>query len=133
MRPSNDIIFRALGRYSYSALTKDLHGGTFLYADDDDLTDRHDEFDDPHQSLLRRAPPAPMPFIGPRITMHTYPGGAEAGSCLHEIFEHIDFRAPETEETQVHFSAVITKQLERFGLPVSTLRDELFLCISQAS
>ena len=63
--------------------------------------------------------------------MHTYPGGAEAGSYF-EIFEHIDFRAPETEETQVHFSAVITKQPERFGLPVSTLRDELLLGISQA-
>lgn len=122
----------AWGRYSYSSLTRDLHGGTELYADDDELTDRHDEFDDPHQTLMRRTPPAPVPFVGPRITLHTYPGGAEAGSCLHEIFEHIDFRAPEKEETQAHFSAVITQQLERFGLPVPALRDELLQGVSQA-
>ncbi|MCG9759945.1 exodeoxyribonuclease V subunit beta [Pseudoalteromonas sp. S4498] len=51
-------------------------------------------------------------------TSYTFPKGAKPGSCLHEIFELIDFTAPNSpkNEDKYTLTEAVTKSLDKFGI-----------------
>jgi len=51
-------------------------------------------------------PPAPT-FVAPYASIHAFPRGTRAGSCLHALFERVDFQQPET--TGPHAAAVLAE------------------------
>jgi len=48
---------------------------------------------------------------GRGMSIFTFPAGPRAGSCLHDIFQHIDFSRFESDETK----ALVSETLERYG------------------
>jgi exodeoxyribonuclease V beta subunit len=50
-------------------------------------------------------------------SIFTFPGGTRAGSCLHAVFEHLDFAEPDGAKRR----AVAARELRRFGFPADWL------------
>ncbi len=65
--------------------------------------------DRPDHDAWASAPAAVEPIAADSI--HAFPRGARAGSCLHAIFEHIDFRAGEDTD----WRPVVARELDRHG------------------
>ncbi|MEQ8763309.1 MAG: exodeoxyribonuclease V subunit beta [Planctomycetota bacterium] len=57
-------------------------------------------------------PPEPMAAVGHESGFVGFARGARAGTCLHEILEHVDFTLPGSEPSR----AVIRERLSSFGL-----------------
>ncbi|MFC3034627.1 exodeoxyribonuclease V subunit beta [Pseudoalteromonas fenneropenaei] len=60
----------------------------------------------------------PMTAANTQLNSYTFPKGAKAGSCLHEIFELIDFCAPDAPLSQNKLSLpeAVTQSLEKYQL-----------------
>lgn len=76
-----------------------------------DRHDRHDRHDrvrdrDPDGSPARRPSPAP-----PGRGFIDFPGGTAAGTCLHGIFERLDFSSPSSD----HLERVVAERLQAGG------------------
>ncbi|MEZ5445278.1 MAG: exodeoxyribonuclease V subunit beta [Gammaproteobacteria bacterium] len=65
--------------------------------------------DRPDHDAWASSPAAVEPIAADSI--HAFPRGARAGSCLHAIFEHIDFRAGE----ETDWRQVVARELNRHG------------------
>jgi exodeoxyribonuclease V beta subunit len=72
---------------------------------------RHGAGDRPDHDAWASAPAPIEPIAADSI--HAFPRGSRAGSCLHAIFEHIDFAAAEEAEWRL----VIARELNRHGFP----------------
>jgi exodeoxyribonuclease V beta subunit len=63
------------------------------------------------------------PSVGPGAdgaiarSIFTFPGGTRAGSCLHAVFEHIDFADPDGEKRR----EIVAHELRRFGFSADWL------------
>jgi len=66
----------------------------------------HGEAERPDHDSAPLRPVEPEPLTG----IHAFPRGRKAGTCLHEIFEEIDFADERT------IAPVVTQKLEAFGL-----------------
>jgi exodeoxyribonuclease V beta subunit len=66
-------------------------------------------------SQVREEPPATglvaQVEVSPGLSIFTFPAGAKAGSCLHEIFQYLDFARFESEEVR----GLVTEKLARYG------------------
>lgn len=51
-----------------------------------------------------------MPEASSQHSIFTFPRGPQAGSCIHQIFEEIDFQNPQ------NLASVVSEQLYRFGI-----------------
>ncbi|MUH71048.1 exodeoxyribonuclease V subunit beta [Psychrosphaera haliotis] len=61
-----------------------------------------------------------FPDNNPLDVRFTFPKGANPGSCLHHMFEHLDFTQPVTDQTEIVLDA-----LQRFGLDEHLLDDAI--------
>lgn len=107
-------------RHSYSAITRSdlsrqaddqVDPARALGFDDDGL--QGSEHSRPHLSA-----PSPVSNLAERadVPLAGLPAGADAGTCLHAIFEHVDFRSAHPESLDADaLRAVATRQLEQHG------------------
>ncbi|WP_042143937.1 MULTISPECIES: exodeoxyribonuclease V subunit beta [unclassified Pseudoalteromonas] len=61
----------------------------------------------------------------PTLDVFSFPKGAKPGSCLHGIFEEIDFQSPNEHPTDSDksLSNVVTEQLTKYGIDDDTWHD----------
>ncbi len=59
-----------------------------------------------HDAVSPAVPPAPT-FDAPFASIHAFPRGTRAGSCLHALFERIDFQRPD--QAGPHAAAVLAE------------------------
>ena len=107
-------------RHSYSAITR-----ADLSARRDDQVDpaRHLGFDDDGMQgaqhtrhHLSAPPPVPKLDTRPNVPLAALPAGADAGTCLHAIFEYLDFRALHPTSLDIDaLRTVATRELARHG------------------
>jgi len=79
---------------------------------------------------------APGPVLAPdddavARSMFTFPRGARAGTCLHAIFEHLDFAEPDP----AHRRDVVARELARagFGAEWHPVVDDMLACVLATS
>lgn len=70
------------------------------------LAARLDTAEAPDHDAVVAVPPAPT-SVAPYSSIHAFPRGARAGSCLHALFERVDFQRPET--VGPHAAAVLAE------------------------
>ena len=85
----------------------------------------HDELDSaaPEPAAVRPAAPRPdVPDNAPQVQLAPFPAGADAGTFLHEVLEHLDFAwahpDAETEAAQRAITELLATQLARHGFAV---------------
>jgi len=61
----------------------------------------------------------------PALDVFSFPKGAKPGSCLHGIFEEIDFQSPNEHprDSDKNLSNVVTEQLTKYGIDDDTWHD----------
>ena len=114
------VVYDGWRRHSYSALTR-----ADLAAQADEAVDpaRGLGFDDdghqgsrsPHSHVQKPERPD-TGAMGPDVPLAPFPAGADAGTCLHAIFEHIDFQAcaPGSSDP-THLEAIARRELTHHG------------------
>ena len=108
-RPGLD---RVWGRTSYTSLVRDRdfeaedpEGREAGHAD-------HDQQSEASAADFVLVPPPPLDLAGlDDVGLAVFPRGADAGTCLHAVFEHLDFQGDEA-----HVREVTRDQLLRHGL-----------------
>ena len=112
-------------RHSYSALTRASNKSRFEEGIDparglgfDD--DRH--ANQPHRAHTVEAPLTPANLSElPDVPLAGFPAGADAGTCLHAIFEHLDFRVAHPDSTDLEtLEAVASRELHSHGFSAPT-------------
>lgn len=115
-------------RHSYSAMTR-----ADLAAQREEQVDptRGLGFDDdrvasapsPHSSL---PPLDPAALAADEVPLAAFPAGADAGTCLHAVFEHLDFvRAVDPTDAGDHLRTVVARELTAHGFSDETTQDVL--------
>ena len=81
------------------------------------LTTGKDELADlPDRDKGLQEEPLPVEAVNGRmaasgLSIFTFPAGPKAGSCLHDILEHLDFARFESDETRT----IVAERLGRYG------------------
>ncbi|MCW8908112.1 MAG: exodeoxyribonuclease V subunit beta [Sedimenticola sp.] len=76
------------------------------------LTSGHDRFDRPDHDGEIALPATGMTETAPDLDRFGFPRGANPGSCLHAIFEQLDFRNHALSDLQT----LVATELKRFGI-----------------
>ena len=90
-----------------------------LAASEEALTPEEAEGLDRDRKADATTPTRSAPGPGARIPLWEFPKGARPGSCIHEIYEHLDFQDPDD------LGALVEARLARFGLPADRWGDVL--------
>lgn len=106
---------------SYSAL---VGGGDHFIPGASDETINTVEFDINPSTSIENAVESPEQMEASPDIRFTFPKGANPGSCLHHMFEHLDFTKSVTEQEDVVLDA-----LQRFGIDES-LKDETIVWLN---
>ncbi len=104
----------AWGRHSYSGLAR-LMAGQARSMDDSEWEGVD------HDQESQEADSAPATAAGPVVPLSEFPAGADAGTCLHAMFEYMDFADGASEQRK----DVIVQQLHRHGLSAGRWEDTL--------
>ena len=95
---------RGNGRTSFSGMTRDMHGGRDTAAEVESEAEDRDEADGEEVGGDVGGGGAV------RSGIFALPGGTQTGSCIHELFERLDFGDAATH------GAIIGQMLKRYGL-----------------
>jgi len=85
------------GKTSFSGMTKNLHGGRDSGSDSDDETEDQGDEDEKEDAAARTG-------------IFALPGGTRTGTCIHQIFEELDFGDAATH------GETVARLLKRYGL-----------------